>query len=131
MKTEYTILLCDDDEFLIRLYTYKLEFEGFKVVEIRSGDLVVAQMKEVMPSLVILDLILPNKTGFEVLQELNTEENLFLRNIPIIVSSNLSQQSDIDTVKSLGAVDFLVKSRITPNDLVDRIRCYLPHCLPN
>ncbi|KKT79360.1 MAG: hypothetical protein UW75_C0015G0003 [Parcubacteria group bacterium GW2011_GWF2_44_8] len=126
MKTEYTILLCEDDESLLRLYTYKLEYEGFKVVEVHSGDLVVAQMKVIMPNLVILDIMMPNKTGFEVLQELNNDPDITIKNIPIIVSSNLGNQSDIDMAKSLGAIDYLVKSRSTPHDLIEKVRQYLP-----
>jgi len=126
MKTEYTILLCEDDESLLRLYTYKLEYEGFKVVEVHSGDLVVAQMKVIMPNLVILDIMMPNKTGFEVLQELNNDPDITIKNIPIIVSSNLGNQSDIDMAKSLGAIDYLVKSRSTPHQLIEKVRQYLP-----
>lgn len=125
MKPNHRILLCDDDAFLSRMYTFKLEAEGFEVVEVKSGELVVAQIKEMMPDLVVLDLMMPIKNGFEVLQDLRKEVDERIKQIPIIVSSNLAQESDINMVKSLGAVDFIVKSRSTPKDLVDKIRCYL------
>jgi len=83
-------------------------------------------MKVIMPNLVILDIMMPNKTGFEVLQELNNDPDITIKNIPIIVSSNLGNQSDIDMAKSLGAIDYLVKSRSTPHDLIEKVRQYLP-----
>ncbi len=126
MKTKATILLCEDDEFISRMFAFKFESEGYKVVVVNSGGTVIAQMKEVRPDLVILDLMIPQKTGFEVLADLQNEPDASLKKIPIIAASNLAQQSDIDTVKNMNVVDFVVKSRVTPKELLEIAEKYLP-----
>lgn len=125
MKNKQTILLCDDDEFLSRMYAYKLENEGYKVVVVNSGEKVVPQAKVIMPDIIILDLIMPIMDGFDVLAELQREDSVALKKIPVIVASNLAQEADIITVKKLGAVDFVVKLNTTPKDLVDTVKKYL------
>ncbi len=126
MKSQFTLLLCEDDEFLSRMYTYKLEIEGYKVVVVNSGEKVIPQAKVVKPDLIILDLIMPVQNGFEILSEIFKGTDTLLKNIPIIVASNLAQQTDIDTVKKLGAVDFIGKLNTSPSDLVAKVRTYLP-----
>lgn len=125
MKSEYIILICDDNEFLSRMYAYKFELEGYKVYVVDSGETVVAQMKKIKPHIVILDLMMPIKTGFEVLQEIIDEADTSIKAIPVIVVSDLAQECDIVTVKKLGAVDFIIKSDITPSDLLVVVEKYL------
>ena len=74
----------------------------------------------------LLDLMMPLKTGFEVLTEIKENGTEEVKKIPIVVASNLGQKSDIDTALSLGAVDFLVKSNISLKELVEKIRGHLP-----
>ena len=75
------------------------------------------------PDLIILDMILPKMNGFEVLQEL--KNNPKTKNIPVVILSNLGQESDVDRAMSLGAVDYLIKTDFSINEVVEKISKYL------
>ena len=123
---QYTILLGEDEEFVARSYVRKLEVEGFTVVHARNGEEVLSLVEEKKPDLIILDLMMPLKTGFEVLAELKKHSDKSITAIPVIVASNLGQKSDIDTARESGAVDFLIKSNISLKEMVAKVREYLP-----
>jgi two-component system, OmpR family, alkaline phosphatase synthesis response regulator PhoP len=122
----HKILLGEDEEFVARSYVRKLQVEGFEVIHAHNGEEALKFLLAEKPDLVILDLMMPLKTGFEVLQELKGDAYKAVRSIPIIVASNLGQKSDIDTALSLGAIDFLVKSNISLKELVAKVREHLP-----
>lgn len=127
METQkHIILLCEDDPFIAPMYAHELQREGYNVIMVESGDKVIPTMHEYRPELVILDMILPGEMGFEVLQDLQKETDLACKNTPVVMLSNLNQQDVIDNAKRLGAVEYLVKSRITPKELGDKIREYIP-----
>ncbi|OGG65234.1 hypothetical protein A3I99_03890 [Candidatus Kaiserbacteria bacterium RIFCSPLOWO2_02_FULL_45_11b] len=123
----YQILLCEDEEFVARSYKRKLELEGFIVHHAHNGqeaiDMIFGSEKF---DLVLMDLMMPLKTGFEVLTEVVDSDNESVKKVPIIVASNLGQIADIEEAKKLGAVDFVVKSNISLKELVLKIRQYLP-----
>jgi CheY-like chemotaxis protein len=123
----YNILLCEDEEFVARSYKRKLELEGFVVHQAHNGqqaiDMIFGPEKF---DLVLMDLMMPLKTGFEVLAEVVARNDERVRKIPIIVASNLGQLADIEEAKKLGAVDFVVKSNISLKELVSKIQQYLP-----
>lgn len=120
------ILLGEDEEFVARSYIRKLQVEGFEVVHAHNGEEALKLLLLEKPDLVILDLMMPLKTGFEVLQALKDDAYKSVRKVPIIVASNLGQKTDIDTALSLGAVDFLVKSNISLKELVAKVREHIP-----
>ena len=120
------ILLAEDEEFVARSDIRKLELEQYAVVHARNGEEALTLLKKEKPDLAILDLMMPLKTGFELLEEIQKGTDEDLKKVPIIVASNLGQKSDIDTALSLGAKDFVVKSNISLKDLVAKIREYLP-----
>ncbi|KKT78810.1 MAG: Transcriptional regulatory protein dltR [Parcubacteria group bacterium GW2011_GWF2_44_8] len=123
----YNILLCEDEEFVARSYKRKLELEGFVVHQARNGqeaiDMIFGPQKF---DLILMDLMMPLKTGFEVLTEVIDSSNEEVKKVPIIVASNLGQIADIEEAKKLGAVDFVVKSNISLKELILKIRQYLP-----
>ena len=121
-----TILLGEDEEFVARSYVRKLEVEGFTVVHAHNGEEVLDLVVQHTPDLIILDLMMPLKTGFEVLSELKKHPDARITKIPVIVASNLGQKSDIDTARESGAVDFLIKSNISLKEMVAKVREYLP-----
>lgn len=112
-----TILLCEDEEFVARSYTRKLELEGYEVIHKKNGQEVLTYLETNVPDLILLDLMMPLKSGFEVLTEIKQGTNAALKKIPVIVASNLGQQRDIDESLALGAVDFIVKSNMSLKDL--------------
>lgn len=123
----YSILLCEDEEFVARSYKRKLELEGFVVHHASNGqeaiDMIFGTEKY---DLVLMDLMMPLKTGFEVLAEVDARKDETIKKMPIIVASNLGQIADIEEAKKLGAVDFVVKSNISLKELVAKIKQYLP-----
>ena len=126
MEKKYTVLLCEDEEFIARSYVRKLELEGYEVIRAHNGEEGCDKIKEQKPDLIILDLMMPLKSGFEVLAEIQASGKSELKAIPIIVTSNLGQQSDIDEAMKLGAADFLIKSNISLQELVNKVKTYLP-----
>lgn len=113
------ILVAEDDKFLANAYRVKLEKENFDVRITKSGEETLAALKEKVPDLLILDLIMPDMDGFAVLGEINKDENL--KKVPVVVASNLGQQEDVDKGINLGAIDYLIKSDLSLSSLVEKI----------
>lgn len=126
MNKNPKILLCEDEEFVARSYLRKLKLEGFEVIHVSNGEEALKAFVTEKPDLVILDLLMPIKTGFEVLAAIREGSDESVKNIPVLVASNLGQQSDIDEAKRLGAKDFLIKSNISLKELVETVRKNLP-----
>jgi DNA-binding response OmpR family regulator len=117
------ILLAEDDEFLSSLLKNRLQREGFSVQLAKTGTEVVEMLKTYRPDLVLLDIILPGKLGFEILEDMRKDSKL--SKLPFMVMSNLGQDEDIQKAKELGAVDYFVKARIMIDDLIKRIASFL------
>jgi len=117
------ILIIEDDKFLNKLYGDKLLREGFLVSSAVSGEEGLQRVKAEKPDLVILDLILPQKNGFDVLSELKL--NPETKNIPVIILTNLGQESDQKLGLELGAVEYLVKTDFSIMKLGEIVRKYL------
>ncbi len=113
------ILLVEDDKFLIRTYGYKLEDSGYEILRLEDGVNVLPVAKEKNPDLILLDIIMPNRNGFDVLRDLKSDKEA--KNIPVIIVSNLSQQKDVEEGLNLGAEKFIVKSNISFQGLKDII----------
>ncbi|MBU2037383.1 response regulator [Patescibacteria group bacterium] len=117
------ILLIEDDKFLRDLIAKKLVAEDYEVIEALDGESGIIKTKESAPDLILLDLILPGLDGFDVLAKLKADPAI--QKIPVIVLSNLSQQEEVERVLSLGAVDFLIKAHLTPNEIIAKIKLLL------
>lgn len=117
------ILLVEDDTALASVYKSRLELEGFEVNHVANGELALSSAIEFKPDLVLLDAMMPKINGFDVLDILrNTPETT---NIHVVMLTALSQPSDKDRAKDLGADDYLVKSQVVISDVVERIRHHL------
>ena len=114
------ILLAEDDKFLSTAMSDKLTREGFTVLHAVNGLEAVSVAKADHPDLILLDIIMPQKTGFEVLSELRLDSAT--RDIPVIVLSNLGQEADIKKARDLGAIDYLVKSDVEMKMVVEKIK---------
>lgn len=114
------ILFVEDDEFSVSFYGNELKNAGFELVTASDGMDALAKIKSEKPDLILLDLILPHKNGFEVLEELKGKKSM-----PIVILSNLSQDSDIEKAKALGAVDYFIKSDLLPSALVEKLKVYI------
>jgi DNA-binding response OmpR family regulator len=117
------ILIVEDDKFLRELMVRKLKMENYTVVEAEDGEDGLKKMKEEKPNLVLLDLILPEMDGFEVLEQKRKDDEI--KNIPVIILSNLGQKEEIDRGLQLGAVDYLVKAQFSPSEIIAKIKLFL------
>ncbi|PLX25755.1 response regulator [Candidatus Parcubacteria bacterium] len=117
---ERKVLVVEDDDFLLEMYSTKLELEGFKVYNATNGvqGLKVAQREE--PDLILLDLNLPEMSGFEVLEQLKNTDNT--KNILVVVLTNYSQKDHIDRCLDLGADDYLIKAHFVPSEVISKIK---------
>lgn len=117
------ILLVEDDDGLANVYQQRLEAEGFTVRRVPNGEDALAVAIEFKPDLILLDVMMPKVSGFDVLDILrNTPET---SNIKVIMLTALSQDTDKEKAQKLGADDYLVKSQVVIADVVERIKHHL------
>lgn len=114
------VLVAEDDPSLSQILSSRLTRAGMEVVKAKDGEETLKVIRETKPDLILLDLILPGKyDGFEVLQKI--QEDPTLDNRPIVIISNLGQESDIQKVKQLGVVEYFVKAKTSIDDLINKI----------
>jgi DNA-binding response OmpR family regulator len=114
------ILFVEDDDALANVYIMRLQAEGFDVRRVANGEDALATAINYSPDLVLLDVMMPRVSGFDVLDILrNTPETSGLK---VIMLTALGQESDKERAKALGVDDYLVKSQVVIADVVDRIR---------
>lgn len=122
-KNPQRILLVEDDDALANVYLMRLQAEGFDVRRVSNGEDALANALSFKPDLVVLDVMMPKVSGFDVLDILrNTPETA---NLKIVMLTALSQDSDKARAESLGVDDYLVKSQVVIADVVDRIKHHL------
>jgi CheY-like chemotaxis protein len=114
------ILLIEDDVFLGDVLVKKLNSAGLTTYLARDGEAGLEQLRKLKPALVLLDIILPTKSGYEVLEEKNKDPEL--KDIPVIVVSNSGQPVEIDKALSMGVKDYLVKAQFDPEEVVVKVK---------
>ena len=114
-----TILVTEDDPFLIDIYSKKLKEAGFEVKIARDGKECLIAIKEKKPDLLVLDIVLPQISGWEILNEIKKDPNL--KDLKIIVLSNLGQKKEVEEGLRLGATKYLIKAHYTPSEVVKEI----------
>jgi len=123
MDDQKTILLVEDDQILIKMYTRKFEKEGFKVLSAFDGQAGLDELAkaEPKPKVILLDVMLPKLDGFQVLEKVKGDPAT--KDIPVILLTNLGGgQEDRQKGQKLGAVDYLVKSDLTPAQIVEKVK---------
>jgi DNA-binding response OmpR family regulator len=117
------ILFVEDDDALANVYLVRLQAEGFEVKRVANGEDALAAAIEFKPNLVLLDVMMPKVSGFDVLDILrNTPETA---NLKIVMLTALSQESDKKRAKDLGVDEYLVKSQVVIGDVIQRIKLQL------
>ena len=119
------ILLVEDEPFLSSLLKNRLEKEGFAVQLARDGDEALSLIKSNKPDLVLLDLILPKKSGFELMDEIREDPKTQAKDLPIIIISNLGQPEDVSRGQELGAAKYFIKAKTSIDELVQKIKSFL------
>lgn len=123
MNDKKKILIVDDDAALSAVYKLRLELEGFAIQGVNNGEDAISAALSFKPDLILLDAMMPKISGFDTLDILrNTPETA---NIHVIMLTALSQAKDKERAKTLGADDYLVKSQVVINDVVERIKFHL------
>lgn len=120
MSENKKVLLVEDDSFISGMYYAKLTGLGWAVEIAEDGEAAWNRVQqEPRPDLVLLDVVLPKKDGFEVLQSIRKKKEL--ADLPVILLTNLGQKPDIERGMELGADDYIIKAHYTPTEVVDKI----------
>lgn len=117
------ILVIEDDKFLLKIIKKKLSTEDYQLVQAMNGEEGLRAAREEKPDLILLDLVLPEMDGFEVLKKL--KDNPACSAIPVIILSNLGEREKVNKGLKLGAADYLVKADLNPGEIVNRIKLLL------
>jgi len=117
------VLVVEDEEFLVRALKDNLLSEGYSVAVAMDGEAVFDELAKKKPNLILLDILLPKKNGFDVLKDLKANPEWQL--IPVIVLSNLGEDTEIKRALELGANDYFVKSQHPIQEVIEKVREYL------
>ena len=125
MAQKKKIMIVEDDVFVMDIYHTKLTQEGFEVISATNGmdGLKKLKAEKELPDLMLLDILMPYMDGLEMLAEVKKDDRL--KDIPVILLTNLSQKVDVEKGMGLGANDFLIKSHFTPSEVLEKIKSQL------
>lgn len=122
-----TILLVEDDQFLSALLKNRLVKDGLEVIAAKDSNEAMTALRQpasgAQPDLILMDIILPGKSGFETIELIKGEPAA--SQVPVMIISNLGQESDVARGKQLGVVDYFVKAQTSIDDLVRKIKEFL------
>ncbi len=113
------MLVADDDPFISGMYKTKLNLLGYEVQVAENGEECLACLARTLPDILLLDVVMPKKDGFEVLSQLRREEKT--KNMKVLLLTNLGQRPDIQRGIGLGADGYVIKAHFTPSEVVERI----------
>lgn len=113
------ILIIEDEEILLNLLKNKLSEIGYEVFTATDGLTGLEAIKEIVPDLILLDLIMPKMGGFELLEKRQEDESI--KGIPIIIISNSGQPVELDKAKKLGVNDWLIKTEFNPREVIEKV----------
>ena len=115
-----SVLFIEDDEVLSKMYAREFDMESIPHTHAKDGKSALDLLKIIRPSIILLDISLPDIDGFEVLKQIKSDQHV--ANIPVVIMSNFSRPEDIEWGKKLGAVKFVEKASLVPSDVVDIVR---------
>ena len=117
------ILIINDDEALVGAIQIKLQINGYQTAVAYNGEEGLAKAQSERPDLILLDMTMPRKSGFEVLGSLNKTEEL--KTIPVIIISNTGEAIEIEKAKEMGIKDYLIEAEFSPDDVLGKIQAAL------
>jgi CheY-like chemotaxis protein len=110
-----TVLLIEDDPAVVEMYRLKLSLDGYRVSVASDGESGIERALELRPDIIFLDIRLPKKDGFAVLQELREHDET--REVPVIILSNYGESDLVERGLKLGALEYVIKADTTPSSL--------------
>lgn len=122
-STKYKVLLVEDDPMLYRVLSMRLTESGLDVSVATDGEMALTMTRELNPDLILLDIILPKLSGFEVLSALRKEARF--EKTPVVVLSNLGNESDIQQMRDLGIKEYLIKADYALSEMVRKVMSHL------
>ncbi len=122
MDEEFKVLVADDEPHLLRLVKFRLEREGYRVLTATDGDIALQVARDERPDLCVLDVMMPKRSGFDVLRELRADAQC--KDMKVIMLTARAQDRDVDAGFSLGADDYITKP-FSPQELRVRITAHL------
>ncbi len=120
MASDTVILVIEDDPILKNLLGHTLA-DQYHMVYAGNGAEGISLMEDNQPSLILLDLMMPDMDGFTFLEKTRSRTDA-MKDVPIIIISNLGQQENIDRAKSMGASDYLIKADVSVDEIVAKIK---------
>ncbi len=114
------ILIVEDDIFSLRLYSSRFSQEGFEVIETPEGGVVMRLAEQDKPDIFIVDIMLQDGNGFEIIKDIRASASF--KKTPIVILSNLGQERDIEEGLHLGANEYFVKSNTRLQEIVDTVK---------
>jgi CheY-like chemotaxis protein len=123
MLKQKIILVADDNIAMKNLYKTKLN--RYNIITADDGARAIKMIKHEKPNLVLLDILIPEKDGYEVMLEIKKDKDEKVRNTPFFIVTNLASEQDIQEAEELGIVDYVVKARTAPEVLIEKINKYL------
>lgn len=123
MNDKPKILVADDEEFLVRAYSDGLNAAGFEVMTASTGKEALERIRAEKPDMVLLDLILPEIKGLEVLRTLKSDKKL--KDIPVLILSNFSREEDEKEAQKLGAKEYIVKANVSLKEVINKVKQHL------
>lgn len=119
-QQKISVILVEDDSFISNMYRTKLANLGYEVEVIDDGEVAWKRLQEApVPDLVLLDVVLPKRDGFEILEEMRKRDKT--KNVPVVLLTNLGQKPDVERGLKLGANDYIIKAYFTPTEVVEKI----------
>ncbi|MBW6440590.1 response regulator [Patescibacteria group bacterium] len=118
------IILVEDDAEITEIYKLKFTLHNYDIITVGDGDLAIPKIRIELPDIILLDILLPNKDGFEILKEIKSDRNEEVRSIPVFILTNLSNNLDIQEAKKLGATEYIVKAKKNPSDIVSMVDAF-------
>lgn len=119
-KKSLKILVVEDDTFLSSMYSTKFNLEGYTVAVANKGEDGLKMAESEKPDVILLDILLPGIDGFTVLKKLKKTDSV--KNIPVIMLTNLGQKDDVRKGFELGAAGYLIKAHYMPSEVVEKVK---------
>lgn len=119
----HTVLIVDDDPVLLKMYSEKFAFEGFKVITARDGEEALQITSSNLPDTILLDIMLPKMSGTDFLARLRQTDKG--KNVPVIALSNLTEAGEREKAIKLGVKEYLAKAMQTPEQVVEVVKKYI------